>query len=294
MKSEIVRWVMKQFILTLIIFLVAIYALAAEPKKVQIFEQCVYLDDLAGKNFPHKAISCGFDAGMSKVFTKEAVSNYLLREGFREQASQDVLIFREGVALTEEVISQAVLAKYSETYPELRIEIDQIRVPANIYVEDIAEVDILVDSSKLGSNYATIKANNRKVQAYYYVRAFQTAFIATDRIRAGEQISDKAKESEVEVTNLKGRAVSSVENMIATRAMAPGRIITHDLVQDKPLLRKGESVRIIYNDGVLKIETAGIVEENVTNSQVVPVRNVTSQKVIMAKYIGNGIVQANF
>ena len=88
--------------------------------------------------------------------------------------------------------------------------------------------------------------------------------------------------------------VTNISGIIAAKGISQGKPITLDLVQDKPSLSKGETVQLVFDNGVIKIETTGIIEEDAFVGKLIQVRNAVSQKIITAKYIGNGVAVAHF
>jgi flagella basal body P-ring formation protein FlgA len=61
-------------------------------------------------------------------------------------------------------------------------------------------------------------------------------------------------------------------------------------LKDAPLVRKGKMVRVQFDNGSLRITTVGIPEEDGTAGNMVRIRNVTSNKVIYAKVLGDSLV----
>lgn len=283
---------MKKLFITGILILTALPVFA--QKYITVTEECVYLDDLTAKHIPHKEVMCGLRPGDSKLFTRETIQNFLDREGLKGRVLNDVMVEREGEKLSSEQFTSALQEEYEKAYPDTKIVIEQVRMPSSLYAENNDDFKIEVDTSKLGGNYAQIKNGSRKYQAYYYVKAFKKVFVTKDRIKAGESLDGKLKEEVVEITNIKGRLVTNPEKLIALRVLPQGKVVTMDLLQEQPALKKGEQVKIVFDNGILKIEARGIVEENALPGRPVAVRNLSSQKIITANYIGNGIVKANF
>lgn len=284
---------MKKFITALLFILLTSFPVFAQ-KTITITEECVYLDELTAKHIPHKKVMCGLRPGDSKLFSRDTIQNFLDREGLKGRVLNDVMVEREGEKLSSEMFLSKLQSIYEEAHPGTKIVIEQARIPSSVYAENLSDFQIEADTSKFGGSYAQIKYGDRKYQAYYYVKAFKKGYVTTERVKAGESMAGKVKEDFVEITNLKSKLVLNPEKMVAMRAMPQGKVITADLMQEKPVLKKGEPVKIVYNNGKLKIEARGVVEENAMPGRPVAVRNVSSQKVISANYIGNGIVKADF
>lgn len=75
-----------------------------------------------------------------------------------------------------------------------------------------------------------------------------------------------------------------------TVAARPGMELSASMLKDAPLVRKGKMVRVQFESGFLRITTVGIPEEDGTAGNMVRVRNVTSNKVIYARVLGDSLV----
>ena len=284
---------MKKFLLIILMLLLSA-GFAFAQKYVTITEDCVYLDELTASHIPHNKVECGIQPGSEKLITKDVIQSQLDSAGINGTVLNDVLVSREWEKLSYEKVSEYIENEYKTAYPDMKIVVDQLRISEDIYDNPDIKMNISCDTSKLGGGYAQIRLGNNKYQIYYYVKGFKDAYVTTERIKAGDSLAGKVKKVNVEVTNLKNELIDNAESLAASRAVPAGKVITADIVQEKPALKKGEAVKIIVSNGILHIETQGVVEENAMPGKQVLVRNLTSQKVISGSYIGNGIVKADF
>lgn len=284
---------MKKFLLIILMLLLST-GFAFAQKYVTITEDCVYLDELTASHIPHNKVECGIKAGSEKLITKDVIQSYLDSTGIKGTVLNDVLVAREWEKLSYEKVSEYIKNEYKKAYPDMKIVVDQLRISEDIYDNPDTKMNISCDTSKLGGGYAQVRLGNNKYQIYYYVKGYKDAYVTTERIKAGDSLAGKIKKVNVEVTNLKNELVDNAESLAASRAVPAGKVITADIVQEKPALKKGEAVKIVVSNGILHIETQGVVEENAMPGKQVLVRNLTSQKVISGSYIGNGIVKADF
>ena len=284
---------MKKFLLIILMLLLST-CFAFAQKYVTITEDCVYLDELTASHIPHNKVECGIKAGSEKLITKDVIQSHLDSTGIKGTVLNDVLVAREWEKLSYEKVSEYIKNEYKKAYPDMKIVVDQLRISEDIYDNPDIKMNISCDTSKLGGGYAQVRLGNNKYQIYYYVKGYKDAYVTTERIKAGDSLAGKIKKVNVEVTNLKNELVDNAESLAASRAVPAGKVITADIVQEKPALKKGEAVKIVVSNGILHIETQGVVEENAMPGKQVLVRNLTSQKVISGSYIGNGIVKANF
>lgn len=284
---------MKKFLLIILMLLLST-GFAFAQKYVTITEDCVYLDELTASHIPHNKVECGIKAGSEKLITKDVIQSHLDSTGIKGTVLNDVLVAREWEKLSYEKVSEYIKNEYKKAYPDMKIVVDQLRISEDIYDNPDIKMNISCDTSKLGGGYAHVRLGNNKYQIYYYVKGYKDAYVTTERIKAGDSLAGKIKKVNVEVTNLKNELVDNAESLAASRAVPAGKVITADIVQEKPALKKGEAVKIVVSNGILHIETQGVVEENAMPGKQVLVRNLTSQKVISGSYIGNGIVKADF
>lgn len=282
----------KLLIITTIILFSFSYAFA--QKEITINEECVYLDELTASHVPHNKVQCGITAGSKVTISKDIIQQHINEAGINGTVISDVIVFRQWEKLSYDKVAKLIKDEYTKAYPDIEISIEQIRIPDNLYDINDSRLQISCDTTKLGAAYAEARIENSKYQIYYYVKGYKEAYVTKERIKAGDSLAGKVIKEKVDVTNIKYELVTDAESMAASRAMPAGKILTTDLVSTRPALKKGEAVKIIVSNGTLHIETQGVVEENAMPGKKVLVRNIASQKVITADYLGNGIVKAEF
>lgn len=282
----------KLLIITTIILFSFSYAFA--QKEITINEECVYLDELTASHVPHNKVQCGITAGSKVTISKDIIQQHINEAGINGTVISDVIVFRQWEKLSYDKVAKLIKDEYAAEYPDMEISIEQIRIPDNLYDINDGRLQISCDTTKLGAAYAEARIENSKYQIYYYVKGYKEAYVTKERVKAGENLAGKVTKEKVDVTNIKYELVTDAESMAASRAMPAGKILTTDLVSTRPALKKGEAVKIIVSNGTLHIETQGVVEENAMPGKKVLVRNIASQKVITADYLGNGIVKAEF
>lgn len=282
----------KLLIITTLILFSFSYAFA--QKEITINEECVYLDELTASHVPHNKVQCGITAGSKVTISKDIIQQHINEAGINGTVIADVVVFRQWEKLSYNKVAELIKNEYAAAYPDVEISIEQIRIPDNLYDINDGRLQISCDTTKLGAAYAEARIENSKYQIYYYVKGYKEAYVTKERVKAGDSLAGKVIKEKVDVTNIKSELVTDAESMAANRAMPAGKILTTDLVSTRPALKKGEAVKIIVSNGTLHIETQGVVEENAMPGKKVLVRNIASQKVITADYLGNGIVKAEF
>lgn len=285
---------MKKILYTIVLSTIICTAPAFAAKNVQITEGCVYLDELTAPSIPRTKVMCGIAHGESRNFSKESIVNYLARAGINASVLNDVTVIRKGEKLSEEEIVSRITAEYEKAYPGINIKIDQLRLPKDIYAEKASDFSVKIDTSKFGTNYAEINNGLKRSSLYVYIKAFRQGYVATERIKAGEKTEGKIRPHLIDVTNLRSTLITDPRGLIADKIIGQGKPLTEDTVSSEPALKKGDKIKIVYDDGKLKIETAGVAESDAFVGKPVQVRNVSSQKIITANYIGNGVAIAYF
>jgi len=88
-------------------------------------------------------------------------------------------------------------------------------------------------------------------------------------------------------------ALSGIDEAIGKRItlqVRPGAVLSARMLRDVPLVRKGQMVRVLFDNGSMRISTVGMPQEDGVAGSMVRVRNITSNKVIYARVLGDSLV----
>ena len=88
-------------------------------------------------------------------------------------------------------------------------------------------------------------------------------------------------------------SLSSLDETLGKRITTqtrPGMEISVNMLREVPLVQKGKIVKVVFESGVMRITTVGMSEEDGTAGSIVRVRNVTSNKIIYARVLGDSLV----
>jgi flagella basal body P-ring formation protein FlgA len=91
--------------------------------------------------------------------------------------------------------------------------------------------------------------------------------------------------------------VTSAEEAVDKRiisAVRPNRDITRNMLRDVPLVKKGRMAKIVVENGLIHIATVGQIQEDGMLGSLVKVKNISSQRVVYARVIGDSVVQVDF
>lgn len=91
--------------------------------------------------------------------------------------------------------------------------------------------------------------------------------------------------------------ITSVEKAVGKRissSVRPNRDITPTMLRDVPLVKRGWMVKMFLNNGFINIATVGQIQEDGAMGSLVRVKNMTSQRIVYARVVGDSLVQVDF
>ncbi|MFA5864408.1 MAG: flagellar basal body P-ring formation chaperone FlgA [Phycisphaerae bacterium] len=145
-----------------------------------------------------------------------------------------------------------------------------------------------------------------KVKIWRNGQVLQTLPIMADvRVRlplliAAKTINSKARigKSDVEknwreVGNVNGKFMTDIGDVLdqqAKKMIQTGSVITGDLLESVPLVRRGQLITVVYQKGGLEIKTVGKSMQNGYKNEIIQVRNERSKELFHARVTGEGRV----
>jgi len=91
--------------------------------------------------------------------------------------------------------------------------------------------------------------------------------------------------------------ISSLNNVVGMKLRSSVRTnteITGNMVRSIPMVKRGKPVRIIFENGPMRITTIGLAEQNGMHGELIKVRNVSSKKIIYVRVTGNSLAKVEF
>lgn len=85
-----------------------------------------------------------------------------------------------------------------------------------------------------------------------------------------------------------------LNNMEAKRNIKAGQVLTPGLVKAQKLVRRGQHITIVAQNGGLNLRVKGKALMDGQQGQTIKVKNLSSKKLIYAKVVSSGIVRVNF
>ena len=99
------------------------------------------------------------------------------------------------------------------------------------------------------------------------------------------------------VRSIPMNAISSMDEALGKNVVAgirPNTMITRTMLKDVMPVKKGKMVQVILDSGAMKMLMNGVAEEDGADDAFIRIRNITSNKIIYARVIGQGKVQVDF
>jgi flagellar basal body P-ring formation protein FlgA len=93
------------------------------------------------------------------------------------------------------------------------------------------------------------------------------------------------------------RTIAIVEEALEKRvinSIRPNHEITRTMLREVPLVKKGRMVKMVLNNGTINITTLGQTQEDGSMGSSVKVKNVSSQRIVYARVVGESLVQVDF
>jgi len=99
------------------------------------------------------------------------------------------------------------------------------------------------------------------------------------------------------VTREPQQSLASLEEALERRVVSsirPNHAITRTMLREVPLVKKGGMVKMILTNGLIYITTMGQIQEDGGMGSTVRVKNITSQRIVYARVVGDSVVQVDF
>jgi flagella basal body P-ring formation protein FlgA len=99
------------------------------------------------------------------------------------------------------------------------------------------------------------------------------------------------------VTEVPLNSVAGLEEVVGKRictSIRPNTEITTNMLKDAIVIKKGKMVRILLDNGPVRVIGTGVSEENGTYKAMIKVKNTSSNKTIFARVEGESLVRVEF
>lgn len=203
-----------------------------------------------------------------------------------------------------ELVNQYVRENSSRSAEDIRMEFPEKLPEVSLKGEKIShEVSQMGKTVLIGNCHFLVRFFDNGVQiAKYTLRAdieVRENYITAVRVIKRNSIvgTDDLQIAERWVRRISLKAISDVDEVVGKRLivdLAPDREILRGMVKEPVLIKKGEVVRIVLDNGRMSLMATGVAEEPGVDRQRIRVKNLSSQKTILAKVMAEGLVKVEF
>lgn len=126
------------------------------------------------------------------------------------------------------------------------------------------------------------------------VKLYENVLVAKNRVKSRDPVSVSDFTIErVETNKLVGNPIrdfSALESMQASKTISKGKILTEDMLELIPVVKRGQRVKIVYESGILHVESYGIAKKDAVAGEMVEVQNTASGRKVFGRASEEGIV----
>ena len=217
-------------------------------------------------------------------------------------------ITRKSVTIEGRQIKEIVKDFVRRNLPNPRVEvtIKEIRVPEKLVLPG-GQVRYEVTSGPRGETLGTFavgvtfrvnESYERKIWAKVTLEALADAVVTVRALGRYRPITeDDIAVRKIDLSELPANAITDPEEVIGKRtkrAVHSNRVLSTDLVELPPLVKRGDLVTIVAQMEGLKITTLGQVKKKGRQGERIPVLNMDSKKVIFARVLDANTVSVEF
>lgn len=200
-----------------------------------------------------------------------------------------------------ELITQYVREHSSWEADDIRIEFSAKISRVNLKGENISyDISRSGKEAMIGNCHFMVRFFDDGIQvAKYPVRAdieIRENYLASARVIKRNAILEPNDIQVMKrwVRNPSLKSIADAGEIVGKRLVAdvgPDREIKRSMIKEPVLVKKGEMVRIVLDDGQMSVMAVGVAEEEGVERQRIRVKNLSSQKVIFAKVEGEAFVR---
>ena len=242
--------------------------------------------------------------GNVRKIEKDVINARLMDEGIDFKgitygSTTSSLITVESIAITgEEIIRKAkeyLLSKLSRPESEIIIESDRPPMdkllPAN--GGDIRWEISQIDANKDRGNVQLVvrisidEKQYLKIPVFFTIRTYEDIAVPNKKIDRHDILAmDDLVIKRMETTKLAGLTFDNAEELAgkrAIRSILPNIPITAEMIDNPPLIKKGDFIKVSVQSGNLHIVTKGVAKEDGYVGKVIRIKNTDSNKELYGK-----------
>lgn len=214
----------------------------------------------------------------------------------------------ESLVIQQEKLNKAIGLNIEKNMPwpagSMRFEIlspvPQIALPAG---KVVWKVDVKGNEDYLGDSYFVLKLYNNGVlfkEESIKVRIevlreyiVSVKNLSRDCIIGADDISLQKRW----VRSIPLNSISNMDEVVGKLlcvSIRPNTEISRNMLKEVAAVKRGKMVQIVLNSGAINITTIGLSEEDGAEGSFVKVRNISSNKIIYARVVGESKVRVDF
>ena len=202
-------------------------------------------------------------------------------------------------------VEEAVIA-YIESYmpwPQGTARVEFLSAPRNL---DPVSGQATLKVEPLGNSHQLIGDCTFRVRVMEGIRLVRTETVririevlrshvtASRTLQSGTVLmAEDLRVDQKWVRQINRDGISLLEDALGKQLTMPvrkGSEILSRLIKTPPLVRKGNMVRLVFDNGRMRVITSGLSEEDGSAGATIRIRNLTSNKVIYARVLGDSLV----
>ena len=242
--------------------------------------------------------------GNARKIGKDIINARLMDEGIDLKdvaygSTTSSLIDVESIAITgEEIIKKAkeyLLSKLSRPESEIIIESDRPPMDKLLPAKggDVLWEISQIDANKNRGNVQLVvrisidEKQYLKIPVFLTIRTYEDIVIPNKKINRHDILTtDDLVVKRMETTKLAGITFDNIEDLIgkrAIRSILPNLPITTEMIDNPPLIKKGDFIKVFVQTGNLNIVTKGVAKEDGYVGKIIKIKNIDSNKELYGK-----------
>ncbi len=183
-----------------------------------------------------------------------------------------------------------------KSYPWPEVEVSEVTVEGSVPAGVPAE--ITTERGPLGrASFMVRFISGERARVRARVVARDATVRSVRSLAKGALLTeDEVYTAMMDVRRIPRGAVRSLEGVLGKRlkrSLPADTVITESMLEEPPLVRKGEKVIILYRGPYLKVTTTGIAREDGSRGEVIVVLNAGSRKRLSGLVVGKGVVDVS-
>ncbi len=267
------------------------------PAEVSIDSDTITLGALIPfpSNDARASLPLGFapNPGLSRRIAKYEITGKLSAAGMPVddlQLPEYILVRRAAAGLTRDQVTRAILDAFTKQYPNANVEITSVEMPAVQVgtgpVELSASLPPRVDLSN--SVFVRVEVRGTAFSRNVFVRTNVNVEaeqpVLKNRIAAHSEIQQS--DIEWKLSPVRSEVVEEPQGMLAKRDLAPGQVLTSDLLYMPLYVHKGDSVTVKATAGAVTIAATMRAKASGKFGDTIQVEHLSGEGVTTAKVVG--------